>query len=128
VLKTDQPQLVVPPAEFPDLAPQIHRQRLVVEGLVDEPVDAEGIVAYLRGLSVVCDMTVVQEPVTHQSARYGWAGWVHWEASGAHFYAWDGPPPFFSVDLYTCRQFDPVDVLDFTAECLGTRRIVGRPI
>ena len=29
----------------------------------------------------------------------GWAGWIHWETSGAHFYAWDTPRPFFSVDI-----------------------------
>lgn len=127
MLHTDQPQLVIPPAEWPDLAPQIHRQRLVVEGLVDEPLEEEHITAYLSGLSTVCDMTVLQEPVTNKSSRYGWAGWVHWEASGAHLYAWDGPPPFFSVDVYTCRRFDPVEVLEFTAERFSTRRIVGRP-
>jgi S-adenosylmethionine decarboxylase len=127
VLDTDQPQLVLAPAEFPDLAPSIHRQRLVVEGLVEAPLDERDIVDYLRALSVVCEMKVLQEPVTHRSDRYGWAGWVHWEASGAHFYAWNDPEPFFSVDLYTCRVFDPAAILDFTAEHFGTRRIVGRP-
>lgn len=127
MLEIDRPQLVVPPAAMPDLAPTIHRQRLVVEGLVDEPIDDRAIVAYLGGLSEVCAMTVVQEPVTHRSERYGWAGWVHWEASGAHFYAWDEPELFFSVDLYTCRRFDPAAVLDYTAEFFGTARVVGRP-
>ena len=36
-------------------------------------------------------MNVLLDPVTHRSDRYGWAGWVHWEASGAHFYAWEQP-------------------------------------
>ena len=51
-------------------------------------------------------MRQLAEPVTHRSERYGWAGWVHWENSGAHFYAWDSPVPFFSVDIYTCKEFD----------------------
>lgn len=127
MLEIDHPQLVVAPAEMPDLAPTIHRQRLVVEGLVDAPLGEQAIVDYLHALSGVCAMTVLQEPVTHRSDRYGWAGWVHWEASGAHFYAWDEPEPFFSVDLYTCRSFDPAEVLDFTAEFFDTGRIVGRP-
>jgi S-adenosylmethionine decarboxylase len=126
LLHTDEPMLVLPPEPLPDLAPTIHRQRLVVEGLVDGPIGEAAIVAYLEGLSVVCDMEVVQAPVTHRSDKYGWAGWVHWEASGAHFYAWDAPF-FFSVDIYTCRSFDSTEVLEYTASFFGSRRVVGRP-
>ena len=54
------------------------------------------------------------EPVTHRSERYGWAGWVHWENSGAHFYAWDTPLLFFSVDIYTCSEFDVERACEFT--------------
>ncbi|MFT7615965.1 MAG: hypothetical protein ACI8Y7_000793, partial [Candidatus Woesearchaeota archaeon] len=50
-------------------------------------------------------MTVLLEPITHKSEKYGWAGWVHWENSGAHFYAWDRPEVFFSIDIYTCKEF-----------------------
>src|SRR5689334_20629086 len=79
---------------YRDLAPSIVRQRLVVEGTRAEPIEAAEIRAYLKALSRVCDMTVLIEPVTHRSDRYGWAGWVHWETSGAHFYAWDEPRVF----------------------------------
>ncbi|NLD76356.1 MAG: hypothetical protein GX643_06790 [Acidimicrobiales bacterium] len=112
---------------MPDLAPQIHRQRLVVEGLIDRHIDAAEITDYLWRLSEVCEMQILQEPVTHQSPLYGWAGWVHWEASGAHFYAWDQPVRFFSVDLYTCTAFDDRAVLDFTARFFDTSRVIGRP-
>jgi S-adenosylmethionine decarboxylase len=126
LLHTESPLLVLPPDPLPDLAPAIHRQRLVVEGLVDGPIGEAAIAAYLEGLSEVCDMEVVQAPVTHRSDKYGWAGWVHWEASGAHFYAWEDPY-FFSVDIYTCRSFDAEDVLEYTSSFFGTRRVVGRP-
>jgi hypothetical protein len=97
-----------------DLAPAIYRQRLVVEGLNRRPIDDHEIRSYLRRLAEVCDMRVLTEPVTHRSDTYGWAGWVHWETSGAHFYAWEQPTLFFSVDLYTCKRFDPDDVVAFT--------------
>ena len=97
-----------------DLAPEIYRQRLVVEGIVDVPITEEDIVVYLKELGVLTDMDVLIEPVTHRSPLYGWAAWVHWEASGAHFYAWDVPRLFFSVDIYTCKAFDPEAVRDFT--------------
>ncbi len=85
--------------DFPDLAPGILRQRLVIEGLTEAPIGAEAIIGYLTGLSDICGMVTLIEPVTHRSERFGWAGWIHWESSGAQFYAWDEPRPFFSVDI-----------------------------
>ena len=108
-----------------DLAPSIVRQRLVVEGTCGAPIDDRLIREYLRRLSVVCDMHVLLEPVTHRSDRYGWAGWVHWETSGAHFYAWEDPL-FFSVDVYTCKRFDAGAVVDFTRRFLGALDIVSK--
>jgi S-adenosylmethionine decarboxylase len=101
-------------AEFRDLAPEIFRQRLVIEGTPASPVTDRQIRDYLRGLSAVCEMTVLTDPVTHRSDRYGWAGWIHWETSGAHFYAWERPRLFFSVDIYTCKPFEPAAAADFT--------------
>ena len=72
------------------------------------------IIRYLSKLSDVCGMRLLVEPVTHRSERYGWAGWVHWENSGAHFYAWDTPILFFSVDIYTCKVFDIERACEFT--------------
>jgi hypothetical protein len=99
-----------------DLAPEIHRQRLVVEGLMPSPITAVDITGYLSQLSKLIDMVDLIEPVTHQSPMYGWAGWIHWETSGAHFYAWDVPRLFFSVDVYACKPFNAQDVVEFTRE------------
>lgn len=60
-----------------DLAPGIHRQRLVVEGLRESPISAEEIRLYLSELSDVLEMKLLLDPVTHRSDTYGWAGWVH---------------------------------------------------
>ena len=73
-------------------------------------------------------MVVLTEPVTHRSPRFGWAGWVHWETSGAHFYAWDEPSPFFSVDIYTCKAFDPVAVVEFTRTFFAATAISAREL
>jgi hypothetical protein len=98
-----------------DLAPEILRQRLVIEGTIRQRITPEDIVDYLSALSDVCGMTPLMTPVTHRSDLYGWAGWIHWETSGAHFYAWDEPRRFFSVDIYTCKSFEPRDAVDFTS-------------
>jgi S-adenosylmethionine decarboxylase len=97
-----------------DLAPDIYRQRLVIEGLVAEPIAAEEICDYLSELSRVVDMVTLLQPVTHRSPAYGWAGWIHWETSGAHFYAWERPRLFFSVDIYTCKAFSVPTAVNFT--------------
>ena len=95
-----------------DLAPEICRQRLVVEGLCTESISAETISAFLTQLSKTIDMVALNEPVTHSSPMYGWAGWIHWETSGAHFYAWDVPRLFFSIDVYACKPFNEADVVE----------------
>ena len=109
-----------------DLAPEIYRQRLVVEGLVDAPIGARQITDYLSQLSDVLDMTTLLTPVTHQSDTYGWAGWIHWETSGAHFYAWDRPRLFFSADIYTCKAFSVDQAVDFTQRFFGATEVAYR--
>ena len=97
-----------------DLAPEIHRQRAVIEGYPLEPITSQGIKKYLSGLSEVLKMDTLINPVTNRSARYGEAGWIHWESSGAHFYAWENPRLFFSVDIYTCKAFNVSDAVKYT--------------
>lgn len=112
--------------EMPDLAPAIHRQRLVIEGVCTAPISADEIRSYLSELSDVCEMKLLIEPVTHRSDAYGWAGWVHWETSGAHFYAWETPCLFFSVDIYTCKPFDVARAVSFTQGFFGAPEVVAK--
>lgn len=113
-------------SNYSDLAPEIFRQRLVVEGYPETPISAEDISHYLRELATVLDMIVISDPVTHRSDRYGWAGWVHWETSGAHFYAWEQPRLFFSVDIYTCKAFSAQGAVDFTQDTFRATDITFR--
>lgn len=106
-----------------DLAPGIHRQRLVIEGYPSRAISSVDIENYLSKMSEVLGMNKLQEPITNLSSRYGWAGWIHWENSGAHFYAWERPSLFFSVDIYTCKEFDPMAAVEFTRRDLGAEVI-----
>lgn len=112
--------------EMPDLAPDIYRQRLVIEGTCRKAVDEAAVRRYLSELSEVCGMTRLMEPVTHRSELFGWAGWIHWETSGAHLYAWERPRLFLSVDVYTCKPFDPQAAIEFTRGFFDTLDIVGK--
>lgn len=107
-----------------DLAPEIYRKRIVVEGYPSFEISDIQIKEYLLNLSIVCEMVTLLEPVTHCSEKYGWAGWIHWETSGAHFYAWTHPRLFFSVDIYTCKNFSTEEVISFTKDFFETSEIV----
>ncbi len=109
-----------------DLAPQIHRQRLVIEGYPKHTVDDRCIKEYLQQLAHVTDMICLTDPVTHRSDRFGWAGWIHWETSGAHFYAWESPVLFFSVDIYTCKPFSSEKTVEFTRDFFHATEIVSK--
>ena len=109
-----------------DLASQIYRQRLVIEGYPRQTIDDKQIKKYLSELSTVIEMHQLIPPVTHRSDLYGWAGWIHWENSGAHFYAWETPLLFFSVDIYTCKAFDPAVAESFTKTFFEADRVVSR--
>ncbi len=109
-----------------DLAPEIVRQRLVIEGIPARPIGDVQIRHYLSALSREVDMVQLIEPVTHRSDLYGWAGWIHWETSGAHFYAWEQPRLFFSVDMYTCKAFDVDTAVSFTRAFLDAGTVVAK--
>lgn len=103
-----------------------YRQRLIVEGKCDLAITSEKIEEYLSQLSDVLKMHTLSKPVTHQSPKYGWAGWIHWETSGCHFYAWDEPTPFFSADIYTCKAFKVEDAVQFTKQYFQSIEIVWK--
>ena len=114
------------PDQWRDLAPGILRQRLVIEGIPARPIGEEEIKSYLSALSREVDMVQLLEPVTHRSDLYGWAGWIHWETSGAHFYAWEQPRLFFSVDVYTCKAFEVETAVSFTRDFFRAGPIVAK--
>ena len=99
-----------------DLAPDIYRQRAVIEGIPVGIITDADIKRYLSQLSEVLDMKALIEPITHRSPQFGEAGWIHWETSGAHFYAWEEPRLFFSVDIYTCKAFNLEDAVKYTQD------------
>lgn len=111
-----------------DLAPNIIRQRLIIEGKSKNLISDKQIKEYLSKLSDELNMNTLIEPIAHLSEKYGWSGWMHWDSSGVHFYAWDKPFPFFSVDIYTCKKFSEKKAVDFTKEFFNTKEIVWKEV
>lgn len=121
------PRRAIKRVAMENLAPNIYRQRLVIEGIPTKAISDADIKDYLSKLSNVLGMVTVLEPVTHLSSKYGWAGWIHWETSGAHFYAWEQPMLFFSVDIYTCKAFKDQTAIDFTTQYFHATSISYKP-
>ena len=107
-----------------DLAPEICRQRMITEGTLHNPFDPADMVRYSKEISTVLNMTPVSEPTTNYAKEYGWCCFMHWKESGMHIYGWDNrKPPFFSIDIYTCKSFDNKVVVRYTEEFFGDNLI-----
>ena len=107
-----------------DLAPDICRQRLIIEGTLHNIFEPKDIAQYAKEMTSVLDMELVTSPVLNHEPKYGWCAFIHWKESGMHIYTWDNrEPSFFSVDVYTCKAFDPMDAVRYTKEFFGDNLI-----
>jgi len=107
-----------------NLAPEICRRRMVIEGTLHNAFEPSDMVDYCFDISKVLDMTPVSKPVTDYAEKYGHCCFMHWKESGMHIYGWDNRnPKFFSIDIYTCKDFDPHHAVSFTEEFFGDNLI-----
>ena len=107
-----------------DLAPDIFRQRMIIEGTLHNIFLPEDMTLYAKEMSKVLNMELLTSPVLNHEPDYGWCAFVHWKESGMHIYSWDDrKPPFFSADIYTCKTFNPDHVVAFTQEFFGENLI-----
>ena len=111
-----------------NLAPDLVRQRLMIEGTTERIVEPEQISSYLLALADVTKMEVLQGPHTGNAHEMGYSGWIHWKTSGSHFYSYPGTPALFTVDIYTCKPFSPEEVVEFTRKYFNAIEIVWKEI
>ncbi|MCU0804045.1 MAG: hypothetical protein MUF79_03020 [Burkholderiales bacterium] len=109
-----------------DLAPEIFRQRLLVEGRYGRDVGRDEVRGYLDGLAARLAMRAYGEPMIHSPAGEGKPGNQGYDAflplvdSGIALYVWTAAR-FFSVVLVTCKPFDVAAALDFTRTYFSVR-------
>ena len=104
---------------FKDLAPMIIRRRLVLEGLTTEQIPIKDINSYMIELSSTMNMTIVSPPTFNYDEDYGNSAYMCWKESGMHIYTWsktEARPHFFSIDIYTCKDFNIKDVIQCTTD------------
>ncbi len=107
-------------AAGPDLAPDIFRQRLLVEGYFTIQVDEDVIRAYLFDVADHLSLRTYSPPIIFAPAsgmgsdeNAGYDAFVPLIDSGISAYFWTGPR-FLSVVFYTCKGFDADAAVAFT--------------
>ena len=111
-----------------NLALNLIRQRLIIEGTTEKIVEPDGIKEYLLELAKVAEATVLSDLVAYSAHEMGYGGWIHWKSSGSHFYSYPTDPPLFTVDIYTCKSFSIEKVIDFTRKHFNPIEMVWKEI
>ena len=102
-----------------DLAPDITRQRLLIEGCYQTPIDGSAVHRYLVELAAHLELQAYGDPVIHAPSGIGKAENAGFDAflplidSGISLYVWT-TRGFFAVVLFTCKRFAVERALDFT--------------
>jgi hypothetical protein len=105
-----------------DLAPDIFRQRLLLEGYFTRRVDDTVIREYLLSVAAHLDLRTYGEPVVFapssgmgKDENAGFDAFVPLIDSGISGYFWT-VPGFLSVVFYTCKGFDEEAAIGFTRD------------
>jgi S-adenosylmethionine decarboxylase len=111
-----------------DLAPNITRQRLLIEANYDRSLVEADVRAYLLDLAAKLNLRVYGDPIIHSPSgegkeeNQGYDAFVPLIDSGISLYIWTNAK-FLSVVLYTCKQFSVADALEFTRQFFKTTEL-----
>jgi S-adenosylmethionine decarboxylase len=114
-----------------DLAPDILRQRLLLEGYYTVALDRSAIAGYLTGLAGHLGLRTYGIPIVHapevsdKAENAGFDAFIPLIDSGISLYVWTARG-FFAAVLFTCRSFDVASALRFTRDYFGARELEHR--
>lgn len=102
-----------------DLAPDIVRQRLLIEGCYGIDLDRAAVEKYLLSLAAHLNLRTYGNPIVHAPSgagkedNEGFDAFIPLIDSGISLYVWS-KKQFFAVVLFTCKAFDKERALQFT--------------
>ena len=115
-----------------NLAPDIFRQRLLLEGYYSGEMTADRVRDYLLGVAAHLNLRTYAEPIVFtpsagmgREENAGFDAFVPLIDSGISAYIWS-KAEFFSVLLYTCKGFDEKAAAEFTADFFLVRGEMAR--
>jgi hypothetical protein len=115
-----------------DLAPDIVRQRLLIEGLYSRHVDQPAVEAYLIDVAAHLGLRAYGRPIVHAPGdagspdSQGFDAFIPLIDSGISLYVWS-PKRFFAAVLFTCKRFDVNAALNFTRSYFAATELEHRP-
>ena len=114
-----------------DLAPDIVRQRLLIEGLYGRVVDQSSVEAYLTGIAAHLGLRTYGRPIVHapgdgKAENQGFDAFIPLIDSGISLYVWT-QKRFFATVLFTCKSFDVNEALRFTRDFFVAGELEHRP-
>ncbi|HRZ85817.1 MAG TPA: S-adenosylmethionine decarboxylase [Candidatus Paceibacterota bacterium] len=111
-----------------NLAPNLIRQRVIIELTTDKIVKPVQMKSYLKRLAEITKMEVLSEPIAYTAHDMGFGGWIHWKSSGATVYSYPTNPPLFTVDCYTCKPFSAKMAAEFTKKYFNAIDLVWQEV
>jgi S-adenosylmethionine decarboxylase len=114
-----------------DLAPDIVRQRLLIEGLYQREISRAEVERYLVEVAAHLGLRTYGSPMVHAPGGAGKADNEGFDAfiplidSGISLYVWSRRR-FFAAVLFTCKAFDGKAAVDFTRDYFAATEIESR--
>jgi len=111
-----------------DLAPHILRQRLLIEGIYERPVDVATVYEFFQVLAAGLGVTAAGDPIVNSSLGQGKLENQGIEAflplieSGVAIYTWQSSR-FISLIIYTCKSYDNDAALAITSDFFKLSKI-----
>ena len=111
-----------------NLAPQIFRQRLLMEGLFSIRLDQQALAAYMTGLAGHLGLRAYGLPAIYSPSglgkeeNQGYDAFLPLIDSGIAAYVWSSAH-FFSIVIYTCARFNVDAAVQFTQEFFAATEV-----
>lgn len=111
-----------------NLAPEITRERQLIEGFYTIDVDKETIKEFFLSLAESLKLKVYGEPIIFspggegKEENQGYDAFIPLIDSGISLYVWSNSK-FFSLIIYTCKSFDTDIALSFTKKYFNASEV-----
>jgi hypothetical protein len=111
-----------------DLAPNITRQKLLIEGFYKVKLDKKTIRDYFKKITFGLNLRTYSKPIIHSPSgkgkkmNQGYDAFVPLIDSGIYLGAWTHAK-FLSIVLYTCKHFDVKKAVKVTKDFFKIEKI-----
>lgn len=112
-----------------NIAPDVKRQRLLMEGFFSIDVDKNRIQDYFNQITNHLNLRMYGAPIIFspvgegKEENQGYDAFVPLIDSGISIYVWSNAK-FFSIIIYTCKNFDKKIAVKFTKNFFKAKKVV----